>query len=120
MEGVRQALNWLAENVPVYAVNLIITTAHEMWAVRWPETHELFLLDQRKQPVAMEHRTSYGMRISSPEMGFHPSVVVASEMLDPARSWQRIGSGELVHVGADLSLTHIPVADGPPRRLLAH
>lgn len=120
VEGVRQALNWLAENVPVYAVNLIITTAHEMWAVRWPETHELFLLDQRNQPVAMEHRTSHGMRISSPELGFYPSVVVASEVLDPARDWYPIPSGELVHMGADLSLTHTPVVDGPPRRLLAH
>lgn len=119
VEGVSQALTWLAENVPVYAVNLIITSAHEMWAVRWPTTHELFFLDQRRLPEPVEQRTSHGMRISSPDLGFHPSVVVASEVLDSSRDWQLIRPGELIHMGADLAITHIPVVDGPPHRLLS-
>ncbi|BAU96282.1 glutamine amidotransferase [Corynebacterium suranareeae] len=118
VEGISQALFWLSENVPVYALNLIITSAHEMWAVRWPETHELFLLDQRKQPAPIEQRTSHGMRINSPELGFHPPVVIASEMLDPSLDWHLISSGELIHVGADLTINQIPVVDGPPRRTL--
>lgn len=84
-----------------------------------PTTHELFLLDQRRLPEAVEQRTSHGMRISSPDLGFHPSVVVASEVLDSSRDWQLIRPGELLHVDADLKITRIPVVDGPPRRLLS-
>lgn len=119
VEGVSQALSWLAENVPVYAVNLIITSAHEMWAVRWPETHDLLFLDKRSPPGPVEQRSSHGMRISSSELGLHPSVVVASEELDNSNSWQMIQSGELIHVGSDLKITRILVVEGPPRRRLA-
>jgi predicted glutamine amidotransferase len=119
VEGVSQALSWLAENVPVSAVNLIITSAHEMWAVRWPQTHDLFFLDQRSLPGPMEQRSSHGMRIRSPELGVHPSVVVASEVLDNSRDWQMIESGELIHVDADLRITRTRVVDGPPRQPLA-
>lgn len=119
VKGVHQALSWLAENVPVSAVNLIITSAHEMWAVRWPQTHDLFFLDTRGLPGPVEQRSSHGMRISSQELGVHPSVVVASEALDNSRAWQMIQSGELIHVGADLGITRTLVVDGPPRRHLA-
>ncbi|QGU03931.1 class II glutamine amidotransferase [Corynebacterium comes] len=115
VEGVSRALSWLAGNVPVSAVNLIITSAHEVWAVRWPETHDLFVLDKRSLPGPVEHRSSHGMRISSSELGVHPSVVIASEALDDSGAWQMIPSGELIHVGSDLRITRIPVVDGPPR-----
>ncbi len=35
------AIGWLAGNVPIYAVNLLLSTATDMWALRYPDTHEL-------------------------------------------------------------------------------
>lgn len=115
VEGVRRALSWLSDNVPVSAVNLIITTAHEMWAVRWPDTHNLFLLDKRNLPGPVEEHSSHGMHISSPELEVHPSVLVASEILDDSGAWHMIRPGELIHVSADLTITRTQVVDGPPR-----
>ena len=37
-------MRWVAENLPVYAINLILTTPTELWALRYPDTHDLFLL----------------------------------------------------------------------------
>src|ERR1700758_665994 len=45
--GLVDAMTWLAANVGIYAVNLLLTTATDMWALRYPETHELYLLDRR-------------------------------------------------------------------------
>lgn len=115
VEGVSRTLSWLSDNVPVSGVNLIITTAHEMWAARWPATHNLLFLDRRGLPGPMEERSSHGMRISSPELGVHPSVLVASETLDDSGAWQIIQPGELLHVSADLTITRTRVIDGPPR-----
>ncbi len=119
VEGVRRALSWLSDNVPVSAVNLVITSAREMWAVRWPDTHDLFFLDNRDYSEPMDQRSSQGMRISSPESGTHASVLVASEKLGDSRPWQMLQPGELIHVGTDLTLTRTQVADGPPRYPLA-
>jgi hypothetical protein len=105
--------------VPVYAVNLIITSAHEMWDVRWLMTHDLFFRDQRRLAEPVEQRSSHGMRISSSELGFHPPVLVASEERDYSRASRLIQSGSMLHAAADLTAAHIPVVDGPPRRHLA-
>ncbi|GAA5229016.1 class II glutamine amidotransferase [Paeniglutamicibacter antarcticus] len=38
--GITAAVTWISENLPVYSLNLIITTSAELWAVRYPDTHE--------------------------------------------------------------------------------
>jgi predicted glutamine amidotransferase len=45
--GLLAAVGWLAANVPIYAVNLLLCTATDMWALRYPEPNELYLLDRR-------------------------------------------------------------------------
>ena len=42
--GLIDAMRWLAANVAIYAVNVLLATATDMWALRYPETHELYLL----------------------------------------------------------------------------
>ena len=39
-------MSWLAANVPIYAVNVLLSTATDMWALRYPEPNELYLLDR--------------------------------------------------------------------------
>jgi predicted glutamine amidotransferase len=45
--GLIDAITWLAANVPIYAVNLLLANATDMWALRYPDTHELYVLDRR-------------------------------------------------------------------------
>lgn len=45
--GLIDALRWLAANVPIYAVNVLLSTATDVWALRYPESHELYILDRR-------------------------------------------------------------------------
>ena len=44
--GLVEALRWLSENVPIYAVNVLLATAPDLWALRYPDTHELYLIDR--------------------------------------------------------------------------
>ncbi len=45
--GLVDAMQWLAANVPIYSANVLMSTAAEMWALRYPESNELYLLDRR-------------------------------------------------------------------------
>ena len=50
--GLVDAVRWLAANIPIYAVNILLSTATDMWALRYPGAHELYVLDRR-----YEHQT---------------------------------------------------------------
>ncbi|MGA9493905.1 MAG: class II glutamine amidotransferase, partial [Mycobacterium sp.] len=45
--GLTDAVRWLATKVPIYAVNILLSTATDMWALRYPESHELYVSDRR-------------------------------------------------------------------------
>src|SRR5271167_64169 len=42
--GLVDAMRWLAANVPIYAANILLCTATDMWALRYPESNELYVL----------------------------------------------------------------------------
>lgn len=44
--GIEHAARWIARNLPVYALNLVLTTPEELWALRYPDTHELYVLQR--------------------------------------------------------------------------
>ncbi len=51
-EGIASAVGWVADHVPVYSLNLTLGTADELWALRYPDTHELFVLERvRAEPA---------------------------------------------------------------------
>ena len=37
--GLTAAAQWAAENLRIFALNVILTTATELWALRYPDTH---------------------------------------------------------------------------------
>ena len=105
--GLVAAASWIAANLPVFALNVVLTTAEELWALRYPETHELFVLER---PAGGHHQTRHldhsgrdrHLRVHSGDLCDQPSVIVASERLDENPAWRLLLPGELVHVGADL------------------
>ena len=117
--GIVDAVGWLAETVPIFALNVLLSTATDMWALRYPETHELYMLDRRD--VSDRHLRMDSRRITahSEHLSEHASVVFASEPMDDD-DWQLLAPGELVHVDADLRPTRQLAFPDPPKHQLRH
>ena len=119
--GISSAVGWIADNLPVFSLNFVLTTADELWAFRYPETHRLFVLERRvvRGDVPRElHHVSRTMRVHVPELDRHSSVMVASEPLDDTLGWRALESGELVRVGPDLSVRSSIIVDRQPAQLI--
>jgi predicted glutamine amidotransferase len=116
--GVVDAMRWLAANVPIYAVNVLLSTATDMWALRYPDTHELYLLDRRLDGGPDFDLRTKRIRAWSRSLRKHPSVVFATERMDDDPRWTLISPGELVHVDAELRVTRDLVLPDPPTHLL--
>jgi predicted glutamine amidotransferase len=117
--GLVDAVGWLAENVPIFAVNLLLSTATDMWALRYPETHELYLLDRREVGGRRLRMRSARISAHSDELTSDASVLFASEPMDD-EDWQLLAPGELVHVDADLRIDRRIAFTGPPKHQLRH
>ncbi|WP_167098416.1 class II glutamine amidotransferase [Mycobacterium sp. DL592] len=115
--GVTDAIGWVADNLPLYAVNILLCTAIDMWALRYPDSHELYMLDRRGPAGAFELRTNR-IRARSDHLSARPSVVFATEQMDDNPGWRLLDPGELVHVDADLNISGQVVFPDPPRHLL--
>lgn len=121
--GIAAAVRWAADNVPVCSLNFVLATPHELWAFRYPETDELYVLERQAggyhgdRPL---HHISTQLRVFSPHLRTHASVVVASEPLDDNPHWRLLDSGELLHVAPSLSVTARVLLDHPPAQLLKY
>ncbi len=116
-EGIAAACGWVAANLPLLAINFVLATADGLWALRYPQTHELHLLE--RQPGAkLEHTSSFGGHVSSEHGAAKPLVVIASEQLDEDPAWRPLDSGELLHVAPTLEVSSRRILDSRPARLL--
>jgi predicted glutamine amidotransferase len=117
--GIIDAVGWLSDTVPIFAVNMLLSTATDMWALRYPETHELYLLDRRDVDDRRLRMRSDRITAHSEQLASEASVVFASESMDDD-DWQLLASGELVHVDADLQIDRSIVFPEPPKHQLRH
>ena len=118
-EGIARAARWIAAELPLFALNVLLIDADELWALRYPETHELHVLERGAGGPHggrhLEHASAAGsVRVRSADLGRAPAVVVASEPMDEDPGWRAIPSGHLLHVAADLTVTSASVLDAPP------
>jgi predicted glutamine amidotransferase len=98
-EGLRAAARWIGAHLPLYALNLVVTSATELWALRYPDIHELWVLDRACGTPFSGMRGT--IRVASPELDSCDGVVVASEPMDDDPNWRLMEAGELVHVDAE-------------------
>ena len=117
--GIVDAVGWLAETVPIFAVNVLLSTATDMWALRYPETHELYLLDRRDIDDRRLRMHSDRITAHSEQLTSDASVLFASEPMDDDE-WQLLAPGELVHVDADLQIDRRIAFPDPPKHQLRH
>jgi predicted glutamine amidotransferase len=116
--GLVDALSWLAAHVPIYAVNVLLSTATDLWALRYPEPNELYVLDRRQSDHRFHLRTNR-IRADSDNLRSQPSVVFASERMDDDPRWRLLEPGELVRVDSALQITSDVVLPDPPRHQLS-
>ncbi|WP_066373039.1 class II glutamine amidotransferase [Herbidospora mongoliensis] len=109
---------WIAEQLPLFALNLILITDRELWALRYPETHRLYVLE--RPPAHLRHEGTEGrIRVHSADLATMPCVVVASERMDADPGWRLMEPGELLHVdGAQRTHKKIILPD-PPRHQMS-
>jgi predicted glutamine amidotransferase len=121
--GLLDAMRWVAANVPVYSVNVLLSTATDMWALRYPEANKLYVLDRRYERQAADrdfHLRTNRIRAWSRHLYTRSSVVFASERMDDDPRWRLMESGELIHVDAGLHVSRSLVLPDPPRYQLSH
>ncbi|MGX9787469.1 class II glutamine amidotransferase [Mycobacterium sp. MMS18-G62] len=117
--GIVDAVGWLAETVPIFAVNVLLSTATDMWALRYPETHELYMLDRREVKDRRLRMETRRICAHSEHLTSDASVLFASEPMDDD-DWQLLAPGELVHVDAQLQIKRRIAFPDPPKHQLTH
>jgi predicted glutamine amidotransferase len=120
--GITQAVRWVARTLPIFSINFILTTPTDLWALRYPDAHDLLVLDRRTGQAdgTLRHAgTDNTVRVTSTELADLPAVVVASEPMDDDPGWKSLASGELLHVDGTLNMTRSLVVDEAPAHPLS-
>jgi predicted glutamine amidotransferase len=118
-EAITTAARWVAENLRLYAINLVLITESDLWALRYPDTHDLLVLERAAGGVSGERHLEHSsprasIRVRSGDLAGRPAVVIATEKMDEDPGWAPLASGELLHVDGDMRVTRRRVIDRPP------
>jgi predicted glutamine amidotransferase len=122
-EGVAAAAGWVAEQLPVLSINCVLTTEWELWALRYPDTHELHVLRRDAGGSGgsrhLEQASARGsVRVRSGDLAHRPAVIVATEPMDEDAGWHELETGQLLHVDGELGVSITTVVDHPPAQLM--
>jgi predicted glutamine amidotransferase len=122
-EGIRRASGWVAANLPIFAINFVLITPSDLWALRYPDTHELHVLKRAPGGPDGDARLEHcgdprETRVHSAPLAEHPSVVVASEPMDDDPAWTALEPGQLLHVDGGLEARIETILPDPPAHLL--
>ena len=119
--GLTEAISWIGARLPVYALNLVLITATDLWALRYPATHELYVLDR----PAVGHRAGQTLDVASPRiharsehLAHQASVIIATERMDDDPGWRLLDPGELLHVRSTLEISSTAPFPAEPAHLL--
>ena len=121
--GIERAVDWIAEELPVYAINFVLAAATELWAFRYPEPHPLLMLDRAiGGPTGHRHLDAASaagtIRVRSSALADRRAVIFASERMDEDSAWRELESGELVHIDSELKVRSRVLLDRPPAHQL--
>jgi glutamine amidotransferase len=121
--GIAAAVGWIASELPLFAVNIVLATDTELWALRYPDVHDLLMLERESGgPSGERHLDAASpagtVRVRSGALATQPAVIFASEQMDEHPDWRRLQPGELAHVDQGLNVTSRVVLDQPPAHQL--
>lgn len=128
--GVTRAAQEIAAEIPLYSLNMVLTTPTDVWALRYPDTNELWVLERSIAALGgpagfggsddgFDGRSMSGItRVFSGQLSILPSTVIASQPMDTNPLWRLLDSGELIHVDPHLNLTSMIAVPDPPAEML--
>jgi predicted glutamine amidotransferase len=128
--GVTQAAREIAAEIPLYSLNMVLTTPTDVWALRYPDTNELWVLERSIAALGapagsdgsggFDGRSMSGItRVFSGALSILPSTVIASQPMDTNPLWRLLEPGELIRVDPQLRVTStIAVPDAPAEMLV--
>ena len=120
--GLTTAIGWIIDRLPVYSVNFVLITATDLWALRYPATNELWILERPAggtgNTEGLDARTDR-IHVRSDQLAEYASVVLASERMDTDPTWRLLHPGELLHIGPDLSVASSTPFPGQPSHALS-
>ena len=116
--GITRAAQWVARELPVVSINLILVVAGELWALRYPDTDSLFVLERAPGGPSggrhLEHASAAAsVRVRSAELARASVVVVASERMDEDPGWRPVAPGLLIHVDRRLGVRSTRILELP-------
>ena len=121
--GITAAARELAADLALYSLNMVLTTPTELWALRYPETNELWILEHSiggfDPGDGFDERSASGtLRVQAGELSFLPATVIASERMNANLDWRLLESGELIHVDPQLRVTSTIAVPDPPAHMI--
>ena len=121
--GIAHAARELAAEITLYSLNMLLTTPTDVWALRYPDTNELWILERSVGDIAgadvLDQRAASGItRVFSGQLSVLPATVIASQPMDSNPGWRMLESGELIHIDGNLNVTSTIAAPDPPASML--
>jgi predicted glutamine amidotransferase len=117
--GIVAAATWIAAELPLRALNCIVATPTELWALRYPDTNKLYVLERPGGRYLDAASAAGRIRVRSGDMADTPSVLIATEPMDEHPEWRLLEPGELLHVDPDLRVTSRLALPDPPAHPLS-
>ncbi|XRQ16123.1 class II glutamine amidotransferase [Actinomadura welshii] len=99
--GIVGAVRRIAAELPVFSLNMLVAEPGRIWALRYPESNELWVLMPDEG----------GASGPGPDAGTEapvPAVVIASEPMDDQPGWRALQPGELLTVDGLTGTSHFP------------
>ena len=124
--GIEQAAREIASEIPLYSLNMVLTTPTDVWALRYPDTNELWILERSIAALGgpdgggvLDERAPSGItRVFSGQLAILPATVIASQPMDTNPLWRMLESGELIHVDSELRVSSSIAVPDPPAQML--
>jgi glutamine amidotransferase len=121
--GITAAARELAAEIELYSLNMLLTTPTDIWALRYPETNELWVLERSlagfDDGAMFDKRSNAGItRVFSGELAILPATVIASQRMDTNPTWRLMEPGELIHVDSQLKVSSTIAVPDPPAKMM--
>src|ERR1700729_321640 len=96
--GITEAAREIAAEITLYSLNMLLTTPTDVWALRYPDTNELWILERSIGGLGgediLDQRAASGItRVFSGQLSILPATVIASPPMDSNPGWRMLESG---------------------------
>lgn len=120
--GLIAAVRRIAAELPLFALNILLAESGRLWALRYPDTHELWVSTPQLTEPGTQCHLDAGLEEGRMQVERHReptrAYVLASERLDNEPGWRLLDPGELLMLDGTEASSMFPF-DAPAHPLTA-